>query len=113
MLRNYLLTATRNLLRNPSFTVINITGLVAGLASSMLIGLWVIDEWSWDSNHVNRDRIARVYINGLGDGNEIYTQMAVCLPLWDAFKNQEADILRVSPTNWGWEITMGVGEKRI
>jgi putative ABC transport system permease protein len=112
MLRNYLLIAIRNLTKNPAFTFINITGLVIGLASSILIGLWVSDELTWDNNHKNKERLARVYINGLGDGNRIYTQMAVCLPLAAELEATEPDILHVSPTNWGWEITMGIEDKR-
>jgi putative ABC transport system permease protein len=113
MFRNYLLIAIRNLLKNPAFTLINVTGLVIGLASAMLIALWVSDELSWDNNHTNKDQIARIYFNGLGDGNEIHTQMAVCLPLWKYLEENEADIEYVSPTNWGWEITMGIDDRRI
>jgi putative ABC transport system permease protein len=113
MFRNYLLIAVRNLIKSPVFAFINVTGLVIGLASAMLIALWVADELSWDSSHKNRDKIARIYFNGVGDGNRIYTQMAVCLPLWKELEETEPDIEYVVPTNWGWEITMGVDDKRI
>jgi putative ABC transport system permease protein len=51
MLKNYLLSAWRNLRRNPFYSVINISGLAIGLAVGMLILLWVQDESSYDSFH--------------------------------------------------------------
>jgi putative ABC transport system permease protein len=51
MLKNYLLTAWRNLRRNPFYSVINITGLAIGLAVGMLILLWVQEESSYDTFH--------------------------------------------------------------
>src|SRR3984957_5303445 len=67
MLKNYLLTAWRNLRRNPFYSVINITGLAIGLAVGMLILLWVQDESSYDGFHQHAANIYK--INGhLGSG---------------------------------------------
>ena len=60
MLRNYLVVAFRNLVRNRVFSVINILGLAIGLACSILIFLWVQDELSADRFHEEGDRIYRV-----------------------------------------------------
>jgi len=60
MLRNYFVTAIRTLLRNRTFSTINITGLAIGLAASIMIALWVFDEMSYDSFHENADDIYRV-----------------------------------------------------
>ncbi len=60
MIRNYLKIALRNLLRNSTYSIINLAGLSVGLASSILIGLWVMDELSFDSFHVNRNRLQYV-----------------------------------------------------
>ncbi|HTE07228.1 MAG TPA: ABC transporter permease, partial [Flavitalea sp.] len=51
MIRNYLKTAWRNLIRNRSFSVINILGLSLGMTCSLLILLWVKDEKSVDAFH--------------------------------------------------------------
>src|SRR5579859_6995927 len=61
MFRNYLITAWRNLLRNKTFSAINIFGLALGLACSLLLFLWALDERSMDGAHVNRDRLFSVY----------------------------------------------------
>jgi|HubBroStandDraft_1064217.scaffolds.fasta_scaffold30023_1 putative ABC transport system permease protein len=61
MLRNYFKTAWRSLLRGKSFSLINIAGLVVGMAGATLILLWLFNEISYDRFHVNRDRIYKVY----------------------------------------------------
>jgi putative ABC transport system permease protein len=60
MLRNYLLTAWRNLLHNRVYSLINIAGLSLGLTSVMLIVLYVKDEVSYDRFHRNVENIYRV-----------------------------------------------------
>lgn len=57
MLKNNLTIAFRNVMRNKKFSVINIFGLVMGLTFSLLIFLWVNDEWQVDKFHANGDRL--------------------------------------------------------
>ena len=61
MIKNYFKTAFRNLLQNKSFSLINICGLGIGMASAMLILLWVQNEMSYDRFHVKTDRIYKIY----------------------------------------------------
>ncbi len=60
MIRNYLKIAWRNLGKNRVFSFINIFGLALGLASFLLISLYVTDELSYDRFHQHADRIFRV-----------------------------------------------------
>lgn len=57
MFKNYFKIAWRNLWKNKSFSAINISGLALGLTCSILISLWVKDEYSVDAFHKNSDRI--------------------------------------------------------
>jgi putative ABC transport system permease protein len=57
MYKNYIITAWRNLIRNKTFSTINIAGLSLGLTCSILIGLWVNDELNIDAFHEDIDRI--------------------------------------------------------
>lgn len=59
MFKNYLKIAWRNLLRQRLYSVINISGLAAGLAVCMLIMLYVAHEHSYDRFHKNADHIFR------------------------------------------------------
>lgn len=60
MIRNYLKIAIRNLWRSKLYSLLNLTGLAVGLASSVLILLWVQNELRFDNYHPNADRIYRV-----------------------------------------------------
>lgn len=60
MLKSYLTIAWRNLLRNKTFSLINIAGLAIGLGSFILIVLFVTDELSFDKYNEKVDRIYRV-----------------------------------------------------
>ncbi|HOW40703.1 MAG TPA: ABC transporter permease [Bacteroidales bacterium] len=60
MLRNFFLIALRNITKRPGFTLINITGLAVGLASSMLLLMWVMDELGYERFNSRADRIYRI-----------------------------------------------------
>lgn len=60
MLKSYLKTAIRNLIRNKAYAVINIFGLAIGIAGCLLISMFVKDELTYDSWHQNRDNIYRI-----------------------------------------------------
>ena len=64
MLRSYFLVALRNLWRQKGYTLINILGLTVGLASTIFILLYVINEMTYDRFHEKSDRIYRVWISG-------------------------------------------------
>jgi ABC-type antimicrobial peptide transport system permease subunit len=57
MLKNYFKIAFRNLWKNKAFSFINIAGLAVGMASAMLILLWIQNEVSHDRFHKKIDRI--------------------------------------------------------
>ncbi len=60
MLKQNLKVAFRNLTRQKSIAFINIGGLVSGLLVTLMIGLWVQDELSWDQGNEHYDRVVRV-----------------------------------------------------
>ena len=68
MLKNYFITALRNVRRQKGFTVINLTGLALGLTCSLLIVLWVQDERSVDGFHTNGSQLYQVYERHFYDG---------------------------------------------
>src|SRR5476651_1938502 len=69
MIRNYIKTAYRSLLKNKGFTVLNVLGLSVGLATCLLIVFYVVDELSYDRYNTNADRIYRVTISAKLNGN--------------------------------------------
>jgi putative ABC transport system permease protein len=73
MIRNYIKTAWRNLLKNKFYSAINIVGLTFGLAIGILILLWVQDEFSFDTYHKDTDNIYRMELwGGTGASKQIW-----------------------------------------
>jgi len=60
MIKNYLLTAFRNVLRYKGFSLINILGLSLSMSVCMLILVVIQDQYSYDDMHAKKDRIYRV-----------------------------------------------------
>ncbi len=60
MIKNYFKIAYRSLWKNKGYSAINIFGLAVGLATCLLIMVYVIDELSYDRYNENADRIYRV-----------------------------------------------------
>lgn len=61
MIKNYFKTTWRSLIKNSTYSFINIAGLAIGLACSLLIFLWVQNELSVDSFHANDARLYKLY----------------------------------------------------
>ena len=62
MLRHYLRTTFRVLLRQASFSAINLIGLSVGIAAALLLLLFVRNEITFDSGHQKADRIYRAWV---------------------------------------------------
>lgn len=60
MLQTYFKLAYRNIIKDKAYSIINISGLAIGLASSILILLWVQNELSYDKFHANAGQIYRI-----------------------------------------------------
>jgi len=61
MFKSYFKIGWRNLIKQKGYAIINIGGLAIGLAVAMMIGLWVYDEFSYNTYHKNYNTIAKVY----------------------------------------------------
>ena len=62
MLKNYLKIAFRNILRQKTYSFINIAGLTIGLTCFILIIFYIRYELSYESQHKNADKIYRVNV---------------------------------------------------
>ncbi len=79
MFYNNLKIAFRTLVKNKTYTAINIVGLMIGIAAVLLIYQMVSYELSFNKNFVNHDRIVRVVATDPGDVSE--NNLAVCIPV--------------------------------
>ncbi len=73
MLNNLFRYSLRSFKRQRSYIIINILGLSIGIACSLLIALYVINEASYDKFNTKKDRIFRAILNGKIGGQEVTT----------------------------------------
>lgn len=100
MLKNYLLITVRNLLRNKTFSLINILGLAFGISCSLTILLWVKDEMSMDDFHVNNDRLYRVMERQTYTNGSIFVFSSTPGPMAPVIKEKFAEIELASRVTW-------------
>ncbi|MEL7005690.1 MAG: hypothetical protein AAFN93_23625, partial [Bacteroidota bacterium] len=68
MFRNYILITLRSLLKQGTFTIINVAGLTLGITICLIIFLFVKDQTSYDNFHTNIDNTYRLL--RIGDLND-------------------------------------------
>jgi len=73
MLRNYFVTAYRNLLRKRTSTFFNVAGLTLGITGSIVLFLLLYRTLTFDRFHANYDRIYRVVTQSDNNGEKFYT----------------------------------------
>ncbi|WP_175636493.1 ABC transporter permease [Pedobacter ghigonis] len=87
MFRLNLKIAWRNLWKNKGYTLINILGLSIGMASCILIFIFIRYQMSFDKGFKDSDRIYRVVSSwDYSDGNQFFSQ-GVPMPLTPAMRN--------------------------
>lgn len=73
MIKNYFITAIRNLYKNRFYSIINILGLSVGIASAILLFIFIQKELSYDKFHKDADNIYRVITHMQESGGEEYS----------------------------------------
>lgn len=94
MIKNYFKTAWRNLVKNKFYTLINISGLTAGLTVGILILLWVQDESSFDNFHKQSPSIYRLQ-NRVGTGTSIQIWESTAAPIGVLAKRELPEVKEV------------------
>ena len=113
MIRNHFKIAWRNLLKNKGYSAINIGGLAVGMAVTMLIGLWIWDELSFNKYHKNYDTIARVMQHQSFNG-EMSTQFANPAVLAQQIRDKYgSDFKHVLQSSWNGQHTLTYGDKKL
>lgn len=108
MLRNYLKIALRNLRAKRVYTSLNIIGLSVGMASGLLLFLFISYHLSTDRHHRKFDRIYRVVVDlHLEDGSVEYYPEAP-LPMAKAFRTDYSQIEQAAYLKMNRELTVSV-----
>src|SRR5690554_70687 len=110
MIKNYFKTAWRNLLKNKTHGIINISGLAVGLAGFLVILLYLNHELSYDTWS---DELKRVYkISERTDDDILEQTPAPLAEFLNANAASVASATRISPAG-SYEVLLSVGDKKI
>lgn len=98
MLNNLIKHSFRSFKRQRAYIIINVLGLSIGIACSLLIALYVINETSYDKYNTKKERIYRAILNGKIGGQEvtIATSAAIMGPTMVKEFPEVEDFLRMS-----------------
>ncbi len=111
MLKNYLLTAIRNLWRSKAFSFINLTGLAVGMASATLLLLVIHNESTYDDFQQNKAVLYKVWNRDIVNG---------ALTCWDftpnglgpALVHEYPGITNMTRVDDRWSVTIA-GDKKM
>lgn len=88
MYKSYFKMGWRHLLKHQGYSLINVGGLALGITVTMLIGLWIHDELSFNKHHKNYDDIAQVWGGGTNpESMNIEGMYALQYPVGDVLGN--------------------------
>lgn len=99
MLKNIFTTALRNILRNRTFSLINLIGLSVSMSLGMLIILIVKEQYTFDNFHSDADRIYRVNTRAFKVEGYSWDFASAPLPLGNALRDNYTfteDVVRVN-----------------
>lgn len=113
MFKNYLKIAWRNLIKNKAYSAINVGGLALGMAVTLIIGLWVLDELTYNSHFQNKDKIAQVFQSQTFN-NKTGTGPAIPRPLEKALRDGYSDNFKhLIMASWTNDSYLKYGEKSL
>ena len=112
MIKNYFKTTLRSLLKNRSYSFLNIAGLAIGIACASLIFLWVQDELTFNHNFEKHDRLYTIYENQTYEG-KISTFHATPGPMANVLKAEIPGIKTAARMTGGDDLLLALGDKTI
>ena len=114
MFKNYFTIAWRNLVKTKGYSFINIGGLALGMSVSLIIGLWVHDELTFNRYHDNYDHIAQVMKAGTFQGKHYSGQTYLQFPMLHELKTTYgANFKYVVPKQGKYEAILSINERKI
>ncbi|MDX1471225.1 MAG: ABC transporter permease, partial [Flavobacteriaceae bacterium] len=113
MFKNYIKIAWRNLKKNKVYSFINVFGLAIGLAVTIMIGLWIADELSFNKYFKNYDSIAQIYQSQTFNG-QTGTGPALPRPLENLLRDSYgSNFENISMSSWTTSKYLKYGETNI
>lgn len=117
MFKNYLKVGFRNIIRNKTFSTINLLGLVLGMVCFLFIFLWIQDEKSIDNFHDNAENLYNIYYSVTSEGKLDGTYQSPTgytnerfYPLIEGLEENVPGITHMTHYTTGYELPWGYPE---
>jgi putative ABC transport system permease protein len=112
MLKNFFKVAFRNLWRSKGFSAINIVGLAIGMASAIIILLWIQNEMSYDQFHEKKDRIYEAWNRSHFDG-KLMCWSTTPKVLARTLEKDLPEVEQAVRVQWPRNFLFSIGDKRL
>lgn len=112
MFFNYLKVSWRSLRRGKGFSAINIIGLAIGMASAIIILLWIQNEVSFDRFHEKKDRIYEAW-NRVAFNDKVMTWNATPKPLALALEKELPEVEQATRVSWPNTSVFTIGARKL
>lgn len=115
MLANNIKIAWRHLVKDRLFTALNLLGLSAGLTCTILIYLWIHDEWQTDRFHQYSNRLLRVMINER-NGDVLNTSNGTDIMLGQSLLREMPEVeyaATTTPSTWFRQFSVTYGNNTV
>ena len=110
MITTYIKLAWRNLKRQKGFSIINISGLAIGIATCLIIMLYIFHELSYDRYNEKADQIVRVVFRGFMGGGEM-KEANVMPPVAKTLKKDFPEVLDATRIQTSGSAMVSYGDK--
>ncbi len=112
MLNNFFKIAFRNLWRSKGFSAINIIGLAIGMASAIIILLWIQNEVSYDQFHEKKELIYEAWNRATFDG-QLMSWNTTPKVLARALEKDLPEVDQAARVQWPSNFLFSIGDKRL
>ncbi|HET9487491.1 MAG TPA: ABC transporter permease [Chryseosolibacter sp.] len=91
MLRNLLKISFRTILKDKTYSILNITGLTIGITCSLFLLMYILHELSYDKHHTNAPKIYRV-ISNIKETDNAFTWAVAQIPLAEELRDNYPEV---------------------
>src|SRR6187551_3037905 len=94
MFKNLLKISIRNIIKDKTYSIINILGLTIGITCSLFLMMYILHELSYDRYHKNADNIYRI-ISNIKEPDNAFTWAVAQIPMGEELRDNYPDVQNV------------------
>jgi putative ABC transport system permease protein len=91
MLKNLFKIAVRNILKDRTYSAINVMGLTIGITCSLFLLMYILDELSFDRYHKNADNLYRI-VSNIKEPDNAFTWAVAQIPLAEELRDNYPEV---------------------